>query len=218
MKNKKYILFDLDGTLTDPYEGITKSAQYGLEKVGIIEDQENLKKIIGPPLKDAFMELYGLSQSDAETAIKYYRIRYADVGFKENFLYDGIEDCLKSLKKAGKVIILATSKPDESALKILELFGISQYFAFLSASTLDGDRNTKGKVIEYAIKSMCIKDISEAIMIGDRLYDIKGAKEFGMDSIGVLYGYGSLKELQQCEPTFLCESVTELKRLLLGID
>lgn len=215
MKIKQYILFDLDGTLTDPYEGITKSAQYGLMKCGIQKTQQELKKIIGPPLKEAFMQFYSLDENDAEYALEMYRERFGQVGWQENMVYDGVSECLDALKKSGKKLIIATSKPIEFTEKILQHFNLLKYFDFVSASTLNGERNTKGKVISYAVKMMNITDISEAIMVGDRFYDIDGAKENNMDSIGVLYGYGSRKEFIDAGADIICESVKQLEQILL---
>ena len=193
---KKYILFDLDGTITDPKEGITKSVAYALSKFGIKVDSLNeLCKFIGPPLKDSFIEYYNFNDDEAEKAIKYYREYFSDRGIYENQVYKGFEDILISLKENNKVLIVATSKPTIFAQKILEHFNLRKYFSFVSGSNLDGTRVKKSEVIQYALERNNIKDLSEVIMIGDRKHDVYGAKEIGIESIGVLYGYGDYKEL-----------------------
>ena len=216
MINKKYILFDLDGTLTDPFEGITKSLQFALSHFGIEENQENLKKFIGPPLKDAFIEFYNFSDKQTEKAIEKYRERFSVKGLYENKVYDGIPELLKALKDAGKVIILATSKPIEMAEIIMHYFGLSEYFDFLAGSTLNGDRHTKSAVIGYALEQMKITDTSQAVMVGDRKFDIFGAKDFDITTIGVLYGYGNKAEFEVAKADYICESIKNVKELLLG--
>ncbi len=215
MTDKKYILFDLDGTLTDPFEGITKSFLYALKSFGIEENQSNLKKIIGPPIKDAFIEYYGFDEEKASEAVLKYRERFSKTGIFENFLYDGIDDMLKALKSSGRVLILATSKPIEFADKILEHFKIKQYFDYLAGSSFSGERGTKTEVIRYAIEISGINDLSEAVMIGDRHHDIDGAKAVGIESVGVLYGYGELEELEKAGADAIAQTVEGLKKLLL---
>lgn len=215
MKDYKYILFDLDGTLTDPAEGITNSVAHALKKFGIENtDRTKLYKFIGPPLLDSFMEYYGFSQEKAQTAIDYYREYFRDTGIYENRVYDGIENMLETLKKSGKEIILATSKPEPFAREILRHFGLDKYFLFAAGSNLDGSRCAKAEVIAYALESAGIADKSEAIMVGDRKHDIIGAQKTGLDSIGVLFGYGSREELEQAGATFIAETVEELTNLL----
>ena len=211
----KYILFDLDGTLTNPFEGITKSVQYALASFGIEEKQENLKKFIGPPLKYAFMEYYNFSEDKAVEAVKKYRERFSVKGLYENDLYDGIPKLLGRLKENGKTIILATSKPIEFAEKIIEHFNLTQYFDFLTGSTLKGERDTKGEVIEYALSQMKITDLSQAVMIGDREHDIIGAKENGIESIGILYGFGDREEFETAGADYICETVEDIGKLLI---
>ena len=215
---KKYILFDLDGTIIDPKEGITKSVAYALNKFEIKVDNLNeLCKFIGPPLKDSFIEYYNFSEDEAEKAIKYYREYFADRGIYENKLYKGFEDILISLKENNKVLIVATSKPTIFATKILENFYLSKYFTFVSGSNFDGSRVRKSEVIQYALEINNIKDLSEVVMIGDRKHDIYGAKEVGLDSIGVLYGYGDYEELYNSGANYIVNSVEELRALIMDI-
>lgn len=215
---KKYILFDLDGTITDPKEGITKSVAYALSKFGIKVDSLNeLCKFIGPPLKDSFIEYYNFNDDESEKAIKYYREYFSDRGIYENQVYKGFEDILISLKENNKVLIVATSKPTIFAQKILEHFNLRKYFSFVSGSNLDGTRVKKSEVIQYALERNNIKDLSEVIMIGDRKHDVYGAKEIGIESIGVLYGYGDYEELYDNGANYIVNNVEELRKLIMEI-
>ncbi len=215
--NKKYILFDLDGTVTNSMEGITKSVQYALRKYGIeVSDLNELRKFIGPPLKDSFMEFYNFTEEDAEKGITYYREYFTDKGIFENYPYEGIDKLLDSLKSAGKKIILATSKPEVFSKRILDHFDLTKYFDYIAGSTLDGSRSSKGDVIRYALKESNITDLDSTIMIGDRLHDIEGAKACKIESIGVLYGFGDRKELTDAGADFIVNDINELEKLLLS--
>lgn len=217
MNNFKYILFDLDGTLTDPKEGITRSVAYALESLGIsVPDLDELCKFIGPPLQESFQRYYGLSASDSMTAVEKYRERFADRGLYENVVYDGMIELLERLKSRGKALIVATSKPRPFAVQILEHFGLARYFDFVSGSEFDGTRIHKADVITHALDSCAICDKSSAIMVGDRCYDVTGAKSNGLACIGVLYGYGSLEELDQAGADCIAATVSELETLLCG--
>mgnify|MGYP000968900118 CR=1 FL=1 len=212
----KYILFDLDGTLTDPAIGITNSVMHALKKFGIVvSDPKELHKFIGPPLWDSFEKHYGFSKEEANTAVEYYREYYIDKGMFENLVYPGCEDLLKELKDNGKILIVATSKPEVFAERILEHFDLARYFTFIAGSTLDGSRVKKGDVIRYALESCGIIDGSQAIMIGDREHDIIGAKEMGLSSIGVLFGYGSRDELEGAGADFIVSTVEEIGKVVL---
>lgn len=200
----RYLLFDLDGTLTDPGIGITNSVMYALGKFNVkIPDRSELYKFIGPPLKDSFQTYYGFSDEQCELAIGYYREYFKKRGMFENEVYDGIPDLLKRLKQDGKTLIMATSKPEVFAIEILKHFGLYEYFDVAAGASLDASRNKKGAVIEYALDRCGIRDGSSAIMIGDREHDVIGAKENGLDSIGVLYGYGAYDELKTAGATFI---------------
>lgn len=207
----KYILFDLDGTLTNPEIGITNCVMYALEKFGIkVEDRKELHPFIGPPLSYSFQTYYGLSEEDSELAIKYYRERFSVKGLYENEVYNAVEKVLQQLKESGKTLIIATSKPEEFTLKILEHFDLLKYFDFVAGATMDGSRGEKADVIRYALEISGIEDKSEAIMIGDRKYDILGAKENGLESIGVLFGFGDHKELAEAGANYIAESVEDI--------
>ena len=206
-----YILFDLDGTLTDPAEGITNSVAYALEKFGIIvEDKKTLYKFIGPPLVVAFSEYYGFSKEDSEKATAYYRETFSAKGLYENKVYDGIVNFLKMLKKSGKKLILATSKPEKFAKEIMRYFDLAKYFDFICGATFDSTRNTKDKVITYALEKAGITDKRKAVMIGDRHHDIDGARINGLDSIGVLYGFGDRDELTKAGATYIAENIEDI--------
>ena len=207
----KYLLFDLDGTLTDPAEGITNSVAYALNKFGIVvADKRTLYKFIGPPLVDAFAEYYGFSKEDSEKATAFYRETFRVKGLYENRAYDGVPEMLEELNHKGRKLIIATSKPEEFTMKILKHFDLLKYFDFVAAATFDATRNSKDKVIAYALENLGIKDRSEVVMIGDRHHDIDGAKDNGIDSIGVLWGFGSREELETAGVTHIAENIREI--------
>lgn len=216
MKNYKYILFDLDGTLIEPKVGITKSVAYALNYFGIqVDDLDSLCKFIGPPLADSFMKYYGFSAEKAREAVTKFREYFRPHGVYENDLYEGVAEMLAALKDAGKVVILATSKPQVFAEMILKHYDIYKYFDVVVGSELNGIREKKAEVISYALELAKIEDKSLAIMVGDREHDVIGAKENGLESIGVLYGHGSLEELQEHGANGIVETVKELQELLL---
>ncbi len=208
-----YILFDLDGTLTDPGKGITNSVAYALNKFGIdVADKRELYKFIGPPLVDSFLKYYGFSEEDAERAVEYYREYFKPKGIYENEIYSGVPELLESLKRDGKKVILATSKPEIFAKEILKYFSIDKYFDFVAGATLDSSRNKKGDVIAYAIESCGITEKEKCLMVGDRNQDILGAKANGIDSLGVLFGYGDRNELESAGATYIAETVEDIIR------
>ncbi len=209
------IFFDLDGTITDPGIGITNSVAHALAKWNIhVEDRTTLYRFIGPPLIDSFQQFYGFSREDSIRSVEYYREYYRDRGIYENEVYPGIEDMLAALKRAGKKVVLATSKPEEFARMILEHFHIDGYFDFVAGATMEETRTKKTEVIAYALEQCGIRDVSSVVMVGDRDYDILGAKAFGMDSIGVLFGYGSREELNRAGATYLAETVEDILPLV----
>nr|WP_202117499.1 HAD-IA family hydrolase [Clostridium chromiireducens] len=204
-------MFDLDGTITDSGEGITKSVQYALKHFGIIEDNlSDLNKFIGPPLKDSFKRFYNFDDEKAEMGLKKYREYYAKKGIYENSLYDGIVEVFEALMKRDKKIILATSKPEVYAKEILKYFKVDNYFTFTAGADFEETRVNKGDVIKYALNEAKISDISKVIMVGDREHDIIGAKENNIKSIGVLYGYGDVIELTQARADHIVKSTEEL--------
>ena len=210
---KRYILFDLDGTLTDPKEGITKSVQYALAKLGIEEDSNNLTKFIGPPLKESFSVFYGFDREKAEKAVKFYRERYADVGIFENKVIEDIPQLLKSLKEAGKVLAVATSKPTKFAKAICDKYDLSQYFDLILGSELDGTRSNKDEVIKEVLNRLGSSK-EETIMIGDRRHDIIGAKKCDIASVGVEFGYAEEGELQKAGADYIVKKPSELLFLI----
>ena len=216
MENKySYVLFDLDGTVTDPEEGITKSVQYALQHFSIeVQERRELYKFIGPPLKDAFMECYGFTEQQTGEALLKYRERFEVTGWRENVVYDGMEKLLRHLRRRGKRIMLATSKPEVFAEQILVYFGLRDYFDFVGGASLDGRRNNKADVIRYVLDANGISSREKAVMVGDRKFDILGAKEFGLETVGVLYGYGDREELTTAGADHLVGSVAELEALL----
>lgn len=210
---KRNILFDLDGTLTDPMIGITKSVRYALSHFGIdVPTLEQLTPFIGPPLKGSFQKFYGFSEADAETALAKYREYFSKTGLYENEVYDGIPSLLKELKSRGAALYLATSKPTIYATQILEHFNLSVYFDFIGGSELSGERVEKSDVIDFVLRENNIAK-ETAVMVGDRCFDVNAGKEAGLTTIGVLYGYGDKEELK--DATYIAETVEELKNLLI---
>lgn len=219
----QYCLFDLDGTLTDPREGITKSVQYALKKHGIDEpDITKLEFFIGPPLRDSFMNAYHMSEEKAEEAVAFYRERFAPIGVLENKVYEGIPELLLTLYEKGVKIAIASSKPTVFVNQILEHFEIKQYFTVIVGSELDGRRGTKEEVVEEALRQLGIWEMPETekknccAMIGDRKFDIQGAKAYGLTGVGVEFGFAEEGELQAEGADYIVESVAGLKELLLS--
>lgn len=207
----KYILFDLDGTLTDSAEGIINSLKYALGKFGVCEtDEKKLRSCLGPPLITSFTDIFGLSQSDAVKAVEYYREYFKPKGIFENRVYSGVNGMLKELKSRGKTLIVATSKPEEFAVKILAHFGLDQYFDLIAGADMNNTRCKKAEVIKYALDSCGISDYSSAVMVGDREHDIIGAAQTGLKSIGVLYGYAADGELEQAGADFIARTPQDI--------
>jgi phosphoglycolate phosphatase len=212
----KYILFDLDGTLTDPVIGITKSVAHALKKMKNIDvNPAELTNFIGPPLLDSFIEFHGFTENEAKHAIECYREYFKDEGIFENEIYVGIKDLLDELKAAGTIMAVATSKPTVFAERIIDYFAMNQYFKVVFGSHLDGGRTKKSEVIEAVLEALEIRDPKEVVMVGDRKHDIAGAKHVGIDSIGVEYGYGSFEELRSAGADYVVSDVSELRKLLL---
>lgn len=211
MKDYRYFLFDLDGTVTDPGVGITNSVMYALSKFGIEEgDRRKLYRFIGPPLADSFRDFYGFTTEEAQAGVGFYREYYSEKGMLENVLYPGMEELLARMKADGKILIMATSKPEFFARQIVEYFHLEKYFDFIAGATMDQSRVKKGDVIAYALEQCGITDRETALMIGDRKHDIEGARENGLDSMGVLYGYGSREELEEAGAVYIVETVEEI--------
>lgn len=212
---KQIVLFDLDGTLTDSRLGITKSVQYSLRSFDIVvDDLDSLRPFIGPPLYESFMRFYGFSEEQAQAAVQKYREYFSVTGLYENEVYEGIPQLLERLSAEGRRIAIATSKPTVFAIKIAEHFGIAHHFEYIVGSELDGTRIHKGDVIAHALQQLEVTDRRSVVMIGDREHDIIGARENGIDSIGVLFGFGSRQELEQSGALAIAASVSELAQLL----
>jgi phosphoglycolate phosphatase len=213
----KYILFDLDGTLTDSAEGISSSVMYALKKGGYpVGAQHDYEKFVGPPLTESLQRYYGLSLEEAKRILGFYRERYAEVGLLENKVYPGIPALLSDLKAAGRVLIIATSKPELFALRIMKYFDLDPYFDCIAGSDMEGRRADKATVIEYALNLCGIDHCASCVMVGDRYYDIVGAQQNGIPCIGVLYGYAIPGELKEAGASYLASNVEELRQLLLS--
>lgn len=205
------LLFDLDGTLTDPGEGITNSVAYALNKFNItVNNRQELYNFIGPPLIDSFMKYYNMNYENGLKAVEYYREYFAVTGIFENKMFNGVPELLTKIKDSGRVISLATSKPEQYAVRILEHFNLTQYFDFIGAATMDETRSKKSDVIKYTLDCLSVSDKSKVVMIGDRHHDIEGANFNGLDSIGVLVGYGDRNELVGAGATYIAESIEDI--------
>ncbi|MDO5392093.1 MAG: HAD-IA family hydrolase [Eubacteriales bacterium] len=208
----RVILFDLDGTLTDSGEGITKSVQYAIEKLGMGEyPLEQLRSFVGPPLMEQFMSFCDISQERAREAVQYYRERYSLVGLYENRPYDGIQKLLKELKEQGYLLGVASSKPEYFVDKILKYFSLDSYFDAVVGSELSGQRTSKAEVVEEALRRLGVSDRrQEVVLVGDRKYDVIGARAMGIDCVAVSYGYGDMQELMEVHPVYIAKSAEEL--------
>ena len=214
MEHIKNVLFDLDGTLTDPAEGITNALMHAQRRLGrAVSPREQLFVFIGPPLIEMFMSEWGLTRAEADQALVYYREHFSTKGLFENVPYPGIGDCLADLRAAGLRLFVATSKPEPLSLRILEHFELLQYFEAVAGSTLDEQRTKKGEVIAYALDTYHL-DPAETVMVGDRKHDVEGARENGLPCIGVLYGYGSRAELTAAGAAALVADLQSLSALL----
>lgn len=222
MEKKNYVLFDLDGTLTDPKEGITKSVQYALRHYGIeVEDLDSLCPFIGPPLTDSYIKFYNFSPEQAREGVWVYREYFNDKGWKENRVFNGIPEMLAALREADINLLMATSKPEEFAVRIAEHFGISSYFTFIGGADLEETRVKKGDVIGYVMEHCGItaEDVADGRvwMVGDREHDVYGAGQWNIPAVGVLFGYGSREELEACGADKIVSDVEELKNFLLTV-
>jgi len=210
MERIKNVLFDLDGTLTDPAEGITNALMHAQRRLGMaVSPREALYVFIGPPLIETFMSEWGLTRAESEQALVYYREHFSTKGLFENVPYEGIGQALAELKGAGLRLFVATSKPEPLSLRILEHFDLLPYFEAVAGSTMDEQRTKKGEVIAYALQTFHL-DPAETVMVGDRKHDVIGARENGLPCLGVLYGYGSREELTEAGAAALAADVGEL--------
>ena len=209
----KAILFDLDGTIIDSSEGVTKSVQHALKHFGI--DEPDLKKLnvfIGPPLVESFPKNYGFSKEQTQEAIAIYRERYKPIGMLECQLYDGVAECLKKLHEMGYKISVASSKPEPFCKKILEHFGILDLFDEVVGATEDGRIDTKEEVLQELLRRWSDIALEDMCLIGDTIYDIEGANLVGIKSVGVSYGFGNLDEMLNAGALFICDSMEEIPK------
>lgn len=210
------ILFDLDGTLTDPGLGITNSIMYALRKFGMTGiERSSLYRFIGPPLAEEMQKVYGFSEEKSLQALAYYREYFAAGGLFENEVYEGIPNALAALKDSGRTIVLATSKPEVYSVEILRHFDLVRYFDHIAGATMDSSRVKKCDVIAYALKEFSI-DPKEALMVGDRENDIRGALDNGIAPLAVLYGYGSYEELKNAGAEHFVNTPGEIPEVILG--
>ena len=212
------ILFDLDGTLTDPAEGITKAVEVALNHYGItVEDRSTLNKFIGPPLDESFPEFYGFNEEQVREATRVFREYFGRQGCAENIPYLGIDKLLSDLKAAGKKLIIATSKPEEFAVRIMNHFDLAQYMDVIAGASTDNQEGAKkANVIRKALQRAGVEDLSSVVMVGDRRHDVAGGHEVGLKVIGVLYGYGDRAEHEAAGADYIVEDIPSLEKLLLG--
>lgn len=213
----KTILFDLDGTLTDSAPGILNSVRYGCRRIGIpVPDEATLRRFLGPPLIDSFHNLCGLNDADTDRAVAAFREYFPNKGLFENEVYPGIPALLADLYARGCQLVLATSKPEEYARRIMEHFDLAQYFTAICGATLDETRTDKAEVIAYALDTIGLTDKTGVVMVGDREHDVIGAKKNALPCIGALYGYGTREELRSAGAAAIADTVEDLHKLLLG--
>ncbi len=208
----KAILFDLDGTLTESGEGITKSVQYALEKLGKPEeDLDALKVFVGPPLMEQFMKYADLDEETARRAVEIYRERYSTIGIFENRPYPGVAHMLEELKKKGYVLAVASSKPEYFVKKILAHFELEEYFEEAVGSEMNGSRTNKTEVIEETLRRLHLENHrDQVLMVGDKEHDILGARKAGVECLAVSYGYGTMEELTEAKPLQIADSAEEV--------
>lgn len=214
MLDYQFILFDLDGTLTDSRLGIVRSINYALAQFGL-NAKTDLNRFIGPPLYDSFRRYCSLNNQEAKKAVEHCREYYAQQGIYENSVYEGIPELLGDLRNDGKIIVLATSKPTLYAKKILHHFNLLEKFALVVGSSMDRTGSGKAEILNHIKAQLSPAFLGDAVMVGDRKYDVAGARAHGIESIAVTYGYGTLHELQQAMPTHLVHSVDELRGILV---
>lgn len=213
----QYIFFDLDGTLTNPKEGITKCVQYALRHYGIEEpDLDKLEPFIGPPLIGSFMEFYGLEEEQARGDVVKYRERFKDTGIFENVVYQGIPEMLEELQRQGKLLVVASSKPEEYVLRILERFGLRAYFCEVVGASMDESRTAKADVIREAFARLNITEEMKAhiLMVGDRKHDVEGAAACGIDCLGTYIGFARPGELEEAGAVYIAHTVEEMREIL----
>ena len=215
MKKYDTIAFDLDGTLTNPERGLIASFVYALKKMGVnYGDESSLRRFIGPPIYDEWQKEFGFTPEQSSEALLVFREYYSVYGWWDNEIYPGVKEMLSELKNRGKKIILATSKPEVFAKKVVRLFDIEKYFDFVGGAATDKIRDKKHEVLKYSLDSLGVTDYNKVILVGDRVYDAEGARLCGVDSMGVLYGHGSADEIKSSGFTLICENVSDITKLL----
>lgn len=210
------ILFDLDGTVADSGLGVTNSVKYALEKFGIESgSREELNRFVGPPLTESFMTFCGFDYEKSLLGIEYYREYYKETGIFECSLYDGIKELLVQLKSRGIKLVLATSKPELFAHRVLDFLGVHACFDFIAGASMDEKtRTTKTQVIDYALKMAEINDTSRVLMVGDRKFDVNGAKEFNIKTVGVTFGYGTREELLEAGAVYIADTPLDVLQFI----
>jgi phosphoglycolate phosphatase len=211
------VLFDLDGTLTDPKPGITRCVRHALAHFGIaVDDPDALTPFIGPPLADSFARFYGFDAEQSHWAIEKYRERFATIGLFENAVYPGIPEALRALTATGASLAIASSKPTVFVERIVHHFEIGEHFSLLAGSNLDRTRVAKEEVIAHVLATLPGFDPLRTIMVGDREHDVHGARANDLSTIAVSYGYGTREELETARPVAIVDSVAELSAILSG--
>lgn len=217
MSAYEYVFLDLDGTISDSALGIVNAAVYALTAMEQpVPDRETLLQLVGPPLIDSFMGFFGFDKPAAQEAIRLFREYYKEKGVIENSMYDGMEELFKTLRKGGKKLVVATSKPETLARQILTNYEVTDYFEYIAGSVMDETRIRKSEVIAYAMETLGLKDPSKIVMVGDRRHDVEGAAALGIDCIGVLYGYGSREELLSAGAKYLANTPQGISKIILS--
>ena len=217
MKDHDLILFDLDGTLTDSGPGIMNAVRYALDRLSLPElDEKTLRSFIGPPLADSFERCCALDHDGAVKAVDTFREYYVVTGIFENSVYPGIPETLERLRGAGRTLAVATSKPQTAADRVLEHFGLRKYFSYVTGSTEDGSFVIKSDIVAHVLGCAARDGLRSPIMVGDREHDVIGARENGLETVGVLYGYGSRDELISAGAAYIAEAPADIADILLG--
>lgn len=216
MKYYDYILFDLDGTLTDSKPGIIECIAYALEKENMPYTNQILDKMVGPPFRVSMHDFLGLEMPEIEKLIGIYRGVYEEYGYKNCKVFEGVEQMLSALKNAGKVLGVATSKPIKFTQMIMRDFDLGKYFDYVAGASSDASKEAKSDVIQGALENLGVKDKSKVLMVGDRLYDIEGAHMQGIDCAAVLYGYGSKEEFEEYKAEYILAAPDDVVKLVLG--
>ena len=216
MKYYNYILFDLDGTLTDSKPGIIECIAYALEKENVPYTNQILDKMVGPPFRVSMHDFLGLEMPEIEKLIGIYRGVYEEYGYKNCKVFEGVEQMLSALKNAGKVLGVATSKPIKFTQMIMRDFDLGKYFDYVAGASSDASKEAKSDVIQGALENLGVKDKSKVLMVGDRLYDIEGAHMQGIDCAAVLYGYGSKEEFEEYKAEYILAAPDDVVKLVLG--